>query len=483
MLKILKSKITVVFMTFVMILFCLPQLSFAASSDITGAVKNEYTYEEVVFIAGKPVVFKGTNKNVKITEKESGGKLTQTYNVTLTGDNKASLKRNITYVSDVVDYSGIGQKTANGTVSKYSEKIVIDGVTYTLSDFQFSNGTVTDNRAASDYYSGNVISRKTYTLSGNKKLAGKEIVVVTDSRHYGYENFWGATETQITEFEITNHDGEIGYVKNRLSTSKSRVLNYEENAGSLSSFDGGYAVISSKDMISEYTYDIPYGAGTGEVSLDSDNMPTIERLIVPKFRDITNSNAKNQVEKLYSLGIYNDQNNTFSPGSPMKRYDFTIALAKAVDLRVLEEKKTKASSATSLFKDVNRTTKDYAYLETAVKKGIIKGTTANTFSPNQSITRGQAATIIVRALGLENKVLDAENRTDFKDDGDIYDYARDSVYIVNELGIMTGDSITNRFNPNAPLTRAQASLVLVRFLEYLENDLKQNYRDDILFNE
>ena len=48
-------------------------------------------------------------------------------------------------------------------------------------------------------------------------------------------------------------------MKNRLSTSKSRVLNYEENLGSLGSFEGGYAVVSEKDVISEYTYDLSSG--------------------------------------------------------------------------------------------------------------------------------------------------------------------------------------------------------------------------------
>lgn len=71
--------------------------------------------------------------------------------------------------------------------------------------------------------------------------------------------------------------------------------------------------------------------------------------------------------------------------------------------------------------------------------------------------------------------------TKFKDDAQIPKYSKDGIYIANELGLMTGDPITGRFNPDQPLTRAQASVVLERFLNYLESDLKQNYRDDILF--
>ena len=129
-------------------------------------------------------------------------------------------------------------------------------------------------------------------------------------------------------------------MKNRLSTSKSRVLNYEENLGSLGSFEGGYAVVSEKDVISEYTYDLSSGQ-KGTLDLDTEYMPTIERLIIPKFRDLTTHYAKEAIEKLYSLGIYSDSSNFFSPNTPMKRIDFTTAIGKAVDLRVFEEKKSK----------------------------------------------------------------------------------------------------------------------------------------------
>ncbi|MGE7946668.1 S-layer homology domain-containing protein [Lysinibacillus sp. NPDC093688] len=460
----------------------IPENASASSSETTGAVKNEYTYEEAVFITGTPIIFKGTSRDIKITQKESKGKLTETYSMKLTASNGATLTRNIAYESDVVDYATIGQKTSNGVVKKYTEKIVAGKTTYTLVDYQFSQGTVTDNRVASDYFSGNVISRKTYSYqSGTGKNAVQNTVAIdTDSRHAGYENFWGATETQITEAVYNYSDGKTSHVKNRLSTSKSRVLNYEENLGTLGSFDGGYAVVSEKDVISEYTYDLASGQ-KGTLDLDTEYMPTIERLIIPKFRDLSNHYAKQAIEKLYSLGIYSEASNFYSPNTPMKRIDFSTSIGKAVDLRVMAEPKTKKSkTTTSIFKDIKRTVKDYAYIESAVQKGIIKGVSPEYFKPDNPITRAQAATIYVRALGLENKAPDPGYITKFKDDAQIPTYARDGIYIVNELGLMTGDP-AGRFNPNQPLTRAEASVVLERFLNYLEGDLKQNYRDDILF--
>ncbi len=137
-------------------------------------------------------------------------------------------------------------------------------------------------------------------------------------------------------------------MKNRLSTSKSRVLNYEQNLGSLGSFDGGYAVVSEKDVISEYNYNLASGQ-KGKLDLDTEYMPTIERLIIPKFRDLNNHYAKEAIDKLYSLGIYTDTSNFFSPNTPMKRFDFTTAIGKAVDLRVMQEKENK-SKKNSIYK-------------------------------------------------------------------------------------------------------------------------------------
>src|SRR5690606_14440179 len=130
----------------------------------------------------------------------------------------------------------------------------------------------------------------------------------------------GATETQITDFEIEFDDGTIGTVKNKVSTSKSRTLEYNENDASLSSFYGNYKTISSADSLSEYEYDLPDSEGT--VASNIDYMPKLEMLKIPKFRDLSSNLAREQIEKLYSLGISDDQSNFYSPTTPVQRYDF-----------------------------------------------------------------------------------------------------------------------------------------------------------------
>lgn len=451
----------------------------AKPADFNGGVLNEYAYEEVFFLRGYPVTFTG---KATVTEKESKDVLTSTYRFTLTSKAGDKLTRSVVYTSDVDKHVDKGQTTAQTSVKSFSEKVTFGkNITYTLDDYQFSQGAVSDNRPASDYYSGNIVGRKIYKMV-NKDSKEEELIKVNISgRNMGYENFWGATETQIIDYEIITDFGQA-FVTSKVSDSKSRTLQYKAHDPSLSSFTGGHAVISSANMIGEYTYDIPYGVGKGTVHLSKENVPKIERLIVPKFRDITKHWAKDNIERLYSLGVFDEKTQFFSPNTPMQRYQFTVGVLKAVDIRVLEQPKKSKVPRKAIFSDLNVKDPDYLFIESAVEKGIVTGVTPDAFKPKNPVTRIQAVAILVRALGMEGRAPSPGYRTNYADNNKIPAWGKDSVYVATELGLVNGDE-KNRFNPNAPLTRAQSAALLVRFLDFLESDLKDNYRDDMLFFE
>ncbi|WP_438315761.1 S-layer homology domain-containing protein [Sporosarcina sp. FA9] len=450
----------------------------AKAPDYNGGILNEYTYEEVFFLTGTPIRFSG---KATISEKESKGKETSTYKFALTSPEGYKLTRSVVYEGIIDNRLDKGQTTSQTSIKSFSEKITIGKETYTLDDFHFSQGAVADNRPASDYYSGNIIARKIYKY---KKLDKTEelITVHVNGRNMGYENFWGATETQLIDYEIISNRGQA-FVTSKVSDSKSRVLQYEPHDPSLSSFTGGHAVVSKSNMIGEYTYDIPYASGKGTIPLSAKMVSKIERLIVPKFRDLSGNWAKDHIEKLYSLGVFDESTQFFSPNTPMKRYQYTIGVLKAVDIRVLEEAKSKKKAPKiAIFKDLDPKEPDYLYIESAVEKGIITGVTPDQFNPDGPITRAQAVAILVRSLGMEGRAPNPGYQTNYVDNNKIPAYAKDSVYVATELGLVSGDQL-NQFRPNEPLTRAQSSAMLVRFLDFLENDLKLNYRDDILFFE
>ncbi|MEE1131300.1 MAG: S-layer homology domain-containing protein [Caryophanon sp.] len=457
----------------------------AKAPDVYGGIMNEYEYEEVVFLTGQPVTFKGDSKVAKFTESEKSGKRTETHSLKMVNSDGDELTRTYTYEYDVKTQPAVGQYTENGNVRSFKEEIVIDDVAYILKDYQYSNSIWYDKLAANTYFSGNATIRKIYETEAGKDEKPKRIEVYVTSENSGYENFWGATETKLTDALYMHEDLGTYSVKNRVSNSKTKTLTYEESTPSLANVPGGYLVVTNADVISEYEYAIPNLKSEGKIQLDTEYSTRNERLAVPKFRDLATHWAKPDIEKLYSLGVYEDDSNFFSPGTPMQRYDFSVAVAKAIDSRVELEKPTKKNpTPKALFDDVSvpKSTKernDYSYFASIVEKGVLRGENG-LFKPTDSLTRQQAAVIIVRALGMEHNAPDPGYQTSYADDARIADYARDGVYIAQELGIMMGDPATNMFNPYKPLTRAQASAIITRFLQYLEEDLKQNYRDDIL---
>ncbi|WP_214626516.1 S-layer homology domain-containing protein [Paenibacillus agaridevorans] len=92
-----------------------------------------------------------------------------------------------------------------------------------------------------------------------------------------------------------------------------------------------------------------------------------------------------------------------------------------------------------------------------VEKGIIKGIDADTFDPKGQLTRAQFVTLIVRALELP--IEDVE--TDFTD---VEGWALPYIEAALNAGIIIGNG-NGTFDPNAPLTREAAIVMMVRALQ------------------
>jgi len=484
------------------LILALPITSYSAPPDFSGGVNNEYAYEEVIFLSGEPIKFSGS---FTVSEREKADEKTVTYKFNkLTPQDKtidATLTRSITYETIYTNRNDKGQTIGQTTVTKYSEKIKISDTTYELEDYQFSKSDVIDNRPASDFYSGNMKGRKYYTINRNE---GEVIVEITGG-NVGYKNFWGNTETQIIDYNITSErnveteDDESetvqwqGTVSVQTSDSQTKTLKYTENEADYSSFNGGHIRITNSDMVSKYEYNLPK-INNGEVNdkkrdrgtiyLNQTMVPKLERLIIPKFRDVKGHWAEEYIEKLYSLDVFDEESQFFSPELAATRLEFTKAVVRACDIRPdFEEKKTSSRRNTTVeispFTDVQTEDSNYQYVKDAVNKKIITGVTETLFQPSEPLTRAQAITIMIRALGFESKAPNPGYYTSFDDDSKIPNWARDSIYVARELNLIQGDTY-NRVNPSKVMTKAEASAMLVRFLEFLEKDLQRDYRENII---
>jgi len=108
------------------------------------------------------------------------------------------------------------------------------------------------------------------------------------------------------------------------------------------------------------------------------------------------------------------------------------------------------------FKDVAASAYYYDAVQWAVSKGITNGTTATTFGPEESCTRGQIVTFLWRAAGSPTAT-GSNPFTDVKTG----DYWYDAVLWAVSQGITNGTTATT-FGPNETCTRGQTVTFLYR---------------------
>ena len=121
--------------------------------------------------------------------------------------------------------------------------------------------------------------------------------------------------------------------------------------------------------------------------------------------------------------------------------------------------------SSSRFNDVSATVYYAPFVEWAASKGIVNGTGDNAFSPDAPITREQMAVIMQRyAQKLGYTLPVAREAVTFTDDNQITGSMKDAVQAIQQAGIMSGKG-NNRFGPKDAATRAEAAVVLRRFVE------------------
>ncbi len=96
--------------------------------------------------------------------------------------------------------------------------------------------------------------------------------------------------------------------------------------------------------------------------------------------------------------------------------------------------------------------------------GITTGTTATTYSPNDSVTRWQMALYLTRALGPAGGTLGAGVDQGFTDISDKSDEIQLAINQIGELGISNGKTATT-FAPDDNVTREEMAMFIERFLE------------------
>lgn len=160
-------------------------------------------------------------------------------------------------------------------------------------------------------------------------------------------------------------------------------------------------------------------------------------------------------DSIYALAdsgiISKPQDGLFRPNDEVTREEFIKMLVAAGGIRLDAQQSGFADSSADEWYD--------RYLAAAKRAGIAAGRDDGTFGVGLSVSRQDAAVFIYRLSAAA-----AQNGAEFADDADIADYAKQAVYTMRALGIITGFT-DGTFLPNSGLTRAEAAVITARFTQ------------------
>lgn len=207
-----------------------------------------------------------------------------------------------------------------------------------------------------------------------------------------------------------------------------------------------------------------YDAAAGVVRFGTNHFSTYGvgyRQDTPVLNDIANHPAKNDIEFAAARGlIKGTSGTTFSPDAAMTRGELVTALGRMTGI-------DSSLFKTGSFTDVKEDSYYAPYVNWAVSAGITAGTSGNTFSPDQPVTRQEMAVFMQNyATARGYNVPKTREAVTYSDSASILTGAREAVKSMQMAGIIMGKE-GNRFDPAGMATRAEVSAVLHRYVDLI----------------
>lgn len=258
----------------------------------------------------------------------------------------------------------------------------------------------------------------------------------------------GSAKVEINDFSGTYVERKI-IVPSVVDGDKITVVSFDPITGKMSFIP---AVVTHMNGKTEITIKSPHNSLYTLVELNK------------SFSDISAHWAKADIEMLASKFVVQGMNETtFAPDQHVTRAQFASMLVSSLALNT--------DSKSAVFRDVKAEDWFSGAVNTAAKLGLVEGNGAEEFAPHANISREQMAMMISRALKLSGKEVQAtlsqEKLARFTDSSSISDWAKSAVSQTIEANIVNG--LTDQsFAPNENATRAQATVMLKRYLQYVQ---------------
>ncbi len=203
----------------------------------------------------------------------------------------------------------------------------------------------------------------------------------------------------------------------------------------------------------------PNGTTEAVLNVPHNSLFAIVDVKARQFADLHGHWAKTDVELLASKLLVNGVTaDRYAPANMLTRAEFSAMLVRGLGLTAKE------GEDGVRFADVSASAWYAPMIKVAVEQGLVSGVSSDRFAPNDPITREQMAVMIGGALTLAGYTGQATEPTSaYADREAIASWAQVSVARASEAGILQGTA-DGRFAPKAYATRAEAAVMLKRFL-------------------
>ena len=317
-----------------------------------------------------------------------------------------------------------------------------------------------DDGSVSLYYYDHYASHgpKWVPVTGNKLITVAEDG--TSTMEYTFRLTWNPanTEAELKSFSIGNSKGvfngnNISVILPYGTDLKGLIPTFTTSEYATVTLDSktGDPIISGKTSVN-FSQTVRLVVTSEDTQ--KTNPYTVTVTLAEAFSDVPSSAwYYNNVMQAAANGIVSGYpDGTFKPGNSVTRRDFAIMLTQMLGV-------SNDGTAVSPFIDVDDD--DYGVVSIAYCKAhnIISGYDDGTFKPDATITRQEAASMIVKAMGV-SKASDEL----YPDDSTIAGWAKDAVYKAKAAGLMKGYEEDGTFRPTGKITRAEAASIMVNAL-------------------
>ncbi len=205
------------------------------------------------------------------------------------------------------------------------------------------------------------------------------------------------------------------------------------------------------------------GAGGGGIGAGLSNYPATAPVDSNAYNSNTLFNdidgvawAKDAIIALTNQGIISGVgDNMFAPSASITRAEFAKLIAKGFQ--------TPRATGAVVFDDVTVNDWYYDSVMSLYSIDVLNGVDDKNFEPNRPISRQEIATVFLRILEYKRLPYDQNENTEFADDNEIANWAKNAVAVMRKNEFINGVG-DNKFAPLQNATRAEAAVMLYRIM-------------------